>query len=225
MSHVSECIQLYRNDLFVTNDEYGRLIQDALERDEAEADALEAPEPEPFTLDAAAVGEAILRNGRRSVPPEPATAAAKWREAISHAADVYPEQAAGDKHAAAVARLVLEQFEPPEPDTAAAKFREAVAPIIAGYTVQSADDEHAAAVAALVLEQFEQLVSTVELNGEAIALLGTADKLRRETVEALTAAVEHLTQRMNLRAEECRALNRRIDNLAAHVGRIAERLA
>jgi hypothetical protein len=181
MSHVSECIQLYRNDLFVTSDEFGRLIQDALERDDAEADAGEAPEPEPFTtpeaaadyllsaigepepkpftLDAAAVGEAILRNGRR------------------HTADIPP---------------------PPDPP---------------------------AYVARLVLEQFEQLVSTVETNGEAIALLGTADTLRRETVEALTAAVEHLTQRMNLRAEECRALNRRIDNLAAHVGRIAEALA
>jgi hypothetical protein len=181
MSHVSECIQLYRHDLFVTNDEYGRLIQDALERDEAEAFAAEVPEPEPFTLDAAAVGEAILRNAGRSngkPAPEP--------------------EPAGD-----VARLVREHVE----------------------QLVSTVADPPSYVARLVLEQFEQLVSTVETNGEAIALLGTADKLRRETVEALTAAVEHLTQRMNLRAEECRALNRRIDNLAAHVGRIAERLA
>jgi hypothetical protein len=42
MTHLSECIALYRCDLLVTNAQYGRLIDDAIERDRLEADQAEA---------------------------------------------------------------------------------------------------------------------------------------------------------------------------------------
>lgn len=51
MSHLADCIILYRDDPLVSNEQYGRMVEDAHERDlDAEARG-EAPEPEPADAD------------------------------------------------------------------------------------------------------------------------------------------------------------------------------
>ena len=48
MTHLSECIALYRDDPLVSAEQYGRLIEDAIARDEYDEAVAEAPEPEPY---------------------------------------------------------------------------------------------------------------------------------------------------------------------------------
>jgi hypothetical protein len=202
VSHVSECIQLYRHDGLVTNAEYGRMIEDAAARDQLEADAAEAPEPEPELHEATAadVSLSIMENARRSrvhftdepesPPPFDATF---YRDAIPR-----PQPTNSDEACKRCGKPDVFHA-PGHPDC------------------KPAPDAEAATVARFVFEQWEDLVTTIEGLSQAIVLMDRVDDKRARDLDALTDAVEFLGNRMNLRADECRALSNRIDNLSGIV--------
>lgn len=67
--------------------------------------------------------------------------------------------------------------------------------------------------AAYLLEQHAKVVTTIEAIGEALVGMNALDDKRAADLAELTEAVEFLGRRVDLRAEECDALGKRIENL------------
>jgi hypothetical protein len=161
MSHLSECVNLYRYDTLVTHAQYGRIIEDAIERDRLEADAAEAPEPEPDT--------------------EPDTGQA--------------------------APVDFSPLTEAERDQVNSRVRSIITAKIANERPTAEES------AAIVLANFERLADITDDLGRSIEGLIALDDVRRDAITSLEAAVTFLNERMNLRADELRALDRRIDNV------------
>ena len=191
MSNESEVRELYANDPLVSHELFGRMIEDAQARDRLEADAAEAPEPEPYNADevrrlasaydpaaprpllgevtAAQVGEAVLRNARRFHDDDDIACPRCSRPDVIHV--------------------------PGHPDC------------------KPADDAPPEVVARYILAQFEQVAETLETIGAAIAGLNALDGVRADDAADLRATVAELTRRMDLRVDIERVLTKRLENM------------
>jgi hypothetical protein len=200
MSHVSECIQLYRHDLTVTPSQYARMIEDAHERDLADEARAEAPDDAKILADVLGMDHgAVVRNLDRA------------RALAEDAPPIEPLWKPSRSLLNCTSCNSLAWFSEGKCEHCAATI---------GTARLNGPDERSgepADVARLILDQWEQLVTALEEAAEMIALLNRLDSKRAADIADLTDAVEFLGNRMNLRADECRALGNRIDNLTRTV--------
>jgi hypothetical protein len=191
MSNESEVRELYGRDPFVSDEVFGRLIEDAQARDRLEADAAEAPEPEPYTTD------------------EAKRLAAFHRE---HA----PTAALGEVTAAQVGEAILRnarRFNEDDPIACPRCSRPDVIHVPGNPECKPADDAPPEVVARYILAQFEQVADTLETIGAAIAGLNALDGVRADDAADLRATVAELTRRMDLRVDIERVLTKRLENM------------
>jgi hypothetical protein len=147
MSHLTECISLYRDDIAVTDDQFAAFILDAHDRDR----------------------EAFLRD-QLNADAEPFAAFGFTPKGVHNLRDVASFPNPTDL-------MTPEQ---------AARY---------------------------LLIQFEDIQKTLDLLAAADGGLIELDRQQDITIAALGERLEHLEQRMDLRAEETQALSKRLENV------------
>jgi hypothetical protein len=191
MSNESEVRELYANDPLVGHELFGRMIEDAQARDRLEADAAEAPEPEP--------DETVLRAQRI------------LRPALQRAAGVL-----GEVTAAQVGEAILRnarRFNDDDDIACPRCSRPDVIHVPGHPECKPADDAPPEVVARYILAQFEQVAETLETIAAAIAGLNALDGVRADDAADLRATVAELTRRMDLRVDIERVLTKRLENM------------
>lgn len=191
MSHESEIRRLYGTDPHVSDSLFGRMIEEAQDRDRREDDLAELPEPdtEPERLTLKPVLEPAMRR-----------AAAMFGAATA--------EQVGDAMLARARRLHDD-----DPIACPSCGTPDVIHVPGSPLCRPADDATPEAVARFVLKQFEHVIATLDTVGLAIEGLNSLDTIRRDDVAAAVSRIEQLEDRMALRASIESALARRLDGL------------